>query len=129
MSTRNDTPDSASVPTRLVNISAPGKRSSVERDRAQKWLTALASDFSERFTSDMDNTTDGTWDSLPVRLNEKILETLAELKFTHTTPVQVTCTPQTCLSTTVQSTQHLTCDLFSTGCVYSAVHEQQRCGC
>lgn len=94
MSTRNDTPDSASVPTRLVNISAPGKRSSVEREWAQKWLTTLASDFSVRFTSDMDNTTDGTWDSLPVRLNEKILETLAELKFTHTTPVQVTCTPQ-----------------------------------
>uniref|UniRef100_A0A671UN93 ATP-dependent RNA helicase n=1 Tax=Sparus aurata TaxID=8175 RepID=A0A671UN93_SPAAU len=41
----------------------------------------------------MDNTTDGTWDSLPVRLNEKILETLAELKFTHTTPVQAACIP------------------------------------
>ncbi|XP_036972825.1 ATP-dependent RNA helicase DDX55 [Acanthopagrus latus] len=41
----------------------------------------------------MDNTTDGTWDSLPVRLNERILETLAELKFTHTTPVQAACIP------------------------------------
>uniref|UniRef100_A0AAQ5Z7P8 ATP-dependent RNA helicase n=1 Tax=Amphiprion ocellaris TaxID=80972 RepID=A0AAQ5Z7P8_AMPOC len=37
----------------------------------------------------MANTADGTWDSLPVKLNEKILETLDELKFTHMTPVQV----------------------------------------
>uniref|UniRef100_A0A3B4FDC2 Uncharacterized protein n=2 Tax=Haplochromini TaxID=319058 RepID=A0A3B4FDC2_9CICH len=37
----------------------------------------------------MDNTTDGTWDRLPVKLNEKILQTLDELKFTHMTPVQV----------------------------------------
>lgn len=37
----------------------------------------------------MDNTTDGTWDSLPVRLNSSILQTLRELKFTHMTPVQV----------------------------------------
>lgn len=37
----------------------------------------------------MDNTTDGTWDSLPVRLNEGILQTLEEMKFTHMTPVQV----------------------------------------
>lgn len=29
MGTRNDTHDSASVPTRLVNISAPGNRSNV----------------------------------------------------------------------------------------------------
>lgn len=38
----------------------------------------------------MDNTTDGTWDSLPVKLNDGILETLSELKFSHMTPVQVT---------------------------------------
>lgn len=38
----------------------------------------------------MDNTTDGTWDSLPVKLNDGILETLSELKFNHMTPVQVT---------------------------------------
>ncbi|XP_047426566.1 ATP-dependent RNA helicase DDX55 [Mugil cephalus] len=41
----------------------------------------------------MDNTTDGTWDSLPVKLNERILETLHELKFTHMTPVQSACIP------------------------------------
>uniref|UniRef100_A0AAQ5Y051 ATP-dependent RNA helicase n=1 Tax=Amphiprion ocellaris TaxID=80972 RepID=A0AAQ5Y051_AMPOC len=35
----------------------------------------------------------GTWDSLPVKLNEKILETLDELKFTHMTPVQSACIP------------------------------------
>lgn len=38
----------------------------------------------------MDNTTDGTWDSLPVKLNDGILETLCDLKFSHMTPVQVT---------------------------------------
>ncbi|XP_022062452.1 ATP-dependent RNA helicase DDX55 [Acanthochromis polyacanthus] len=41
----------------------------------------------------MANTTDGTWDRLPVKLNEKILETLDELKFTHMTPVQSACIP------------------------------------
>uniref|UniRef100_A0A3Q0RHB3 ATP-dependent RNA helicase n=1 Tax=Amphilophus citrinellus TaxID=61819 RepID=A0A3Q0RHB3_AMPCI len=41
----------------------------------------------------MDNTTEGTWDSLPVKLNEKILQTLDELKFTHMTPVQSACIP------------------------------------
>uniref|UniRef100_A0A3B4XDQ6 ATP-dependent RNA helicase n=1 Tax=Seriola lalandi dorsalis TaxID=1841481 RepID=A0A3B4XDQ6_SERLL len=41
----------------------------------------------------MDNTTDGTWDSLPVQLNESILQTLEELKFTHMTPVQSACIP------------------------------------
>ncbi|XP_040013759.1 ATP-dependent RNA helicase DDX55 [Xiphias gladius] len=41
----------------------------------------------------MDNTTDGTWDSLPVKLNEGILQTLDELKFTHMTPVQSACIP------------------------------------
>lgn len=38
----------------------------------------------------MDNTTEGTWDSLPIKLNDGILETLSELKFSHMTPVQVT---------------------------------------
>lgn len=37
----------------------------------------------------MDNTADGTWDSLPVKLNDGILETLNELQFTYMTPVQV----------------------------------------
>uniref|UniRef100_A0A3Q2YM35 DEAD-box RNA helicase Q domain-containing protein n=1 Tax=Hippocampus comes TaxID=109280 RepID=A0A3Q2YM35_HIPCM len=37
----------------------------------------------------MENTTDGTWDTLAVKLNDNILETLRELKFTHMTPVQV----------------------------------------
>ncbi|XP_074546809.1 ATP-dependent RNA helicase DDX55 [Halichoeres trimaculatus] len=41
----------------------------------------------------MENTTDGTWDSLPVQLHESILETLRELKFTHMTPVQSACIP------------------------------------
>ncbi|XP_044189419.1 ATP-dependent RNA helicase DDX55 [Thunnus albacares] len=41
----------------------------------------------------MDNTTDGTWDSLPVQLNGGILQTLEELKFTHMTPVQSACIP------------------------------------
>uniref|UniRef100_H2VDY0 ATP-dependent RNA helicase n=1 Tax=Takifugu rubripes TaxID=31033 RepID=H2VDY0_TAKRU len=41
----------------------------------------------------MDNTTDGTWDSLPVKLNDGILETLNELQFTHMTPVQSACIP------------------------------------
>ncbi|XP_068191450.1 ATP-dependent RNA helicase DDX55 [Antennarius striatus] len=41
----------------------------------------------------MENITDGTWNSLPVKLNERILETLGELKFTHMTPVQSACIP------------------------------------
>lgn len=41
-------------------------------------------------TLDMANVTEGAWDSLPVKLNENILQTLKELKFTHMTPVQVT---------------------------------------
>ncbi|KAF0046082.1 ATP-dependent RNA helicase DDX55 [Scophthalmus maximus] len=41
----------------------------------------------------MDNTTDGTWDTLPVRLNDGVLQTLDELKFTHMTPVQSACIP------------------------------------
>lgn len=49
----------------------------------------------------MDNTTDGTWDSLPVKLNDMILETLRELKFTHMTPVQVRLTSNVYLHTSV----------------------------
>ncbi|XP_054613516.1 ATP-dependent RNA helicase DDX55 isoform X2 [Dunckerocampus dactyliophorus] len=41
----------------------------------------------------MDNTTDWTWDNLAVKLNDRILETLQELKFTHMTPVQSACIP------------------------------------
>ncbi|CAJ1070065.1 ATP-dependent RNA helicase DDX55 [Xyrichtys novacula] len=41
----------------------------------------------------MENTTEGRWDSLPVKLNQSILETLEELKFTHMTPVQSACIP------------------------------------
>ncbi|XP_019711996.1 ATP-dependent RNA helicase DDX55 isoform X4 [Hippocampus comes] len=41
----------------------------------------------------MENTTDGTWDTLAVKLNDNILETLRELKFTHMTPVQAACIP------------------------------------
>uniref|UniRef100_A0A8C5CDR6 ATP-dependent RNA helicase n=1 Tax=Gadus morhua TaxID=8049 RepID=A0A8C5CDR6_GADMO len=35
----------------------------------------------------------GTWESLPVKLNDNILETLREMKFTHMTPVQSACIP------------------------------------
>lgn len=41
----------------------------------------------------MANLTEGTWESLPVKLNDSILETLKELKFTHMTPVQSACIP------------------------------------
>ncbi|KAL2100481.1 hypothetical protein ACEWY4_004875 [Coilia grayii] len=41
----------------------------------------------------MDNSTAGKWDSLPVKLNERIIQTLDELKFTHMTPVQSACIP------------------------------------
>nr|XP_020511065.1 ATP-dependent RNA helicase DDX55 [Labrus bergylta] len=41
----------------------------------------------------MDNATEGTWDSLPVKLNDSILQTLEELTFTHMTPVQSACIP------------------------------------
>uniref|UniRef100_A0A8C5AAQ4 ATP-dependent RNA helicase n=1 Tax=Gadus morhua TaxID=8049 RepID=A0A8C5AAQ4_GADMO len=41
----------------------------------------------------MDNITEGTWESLPVKLNDNILETLREMKFTHMTPVQSACIP------------------------------------
>ncbi|XP_008323848.1 ATP-dependent RNA helicase DDX55 [Cynoglossus semilaevis] len=41
----------------------------------------------------MDNTTDGTWSSLPVKLNDGVLQTLEALTFTHMTPVQSACIP------------------------------------
>ncbi|XP_068608852.1 ATP-dependent RNA helicase DDX55 [Brachionichthys hirsutus] len=41
----------------------------------------------------MGDITDGTWNSLPVELNERILQTLDELRFTHMTPVQSACIP------------------------------------
>nr|XP_033503029.1 ATP-dependent RNA helicase DDX55 [Epinephelus lanceolatus] len=41
----------------------------------------------------MENTTDGTWDSLPVKLNDGILQTLREVKFPYMTPVQSACIP------------------------------------
>ncbi|XP_029503356.1 ATP-dependent RNA helicase DDX55 [Oncorhynchus nerka] len=41
----------------------------------------------------MDNTTEGKWDSLPVKLNDGITQTLNELGFTHMTPVQSACIP------------------------------------
>lgn len=41
----------------------------------------------------MSNITDGTWDTLPVKLNSNILRTLKELDFTHMTPVQSACIP------------------------------------
>ncbi|KAK0154357.1 ATP-dependent RNA helicase DDX55 [Merluccius polli] len=41
----------------------------------------------------MDNITEGTWGSLPVKLNDNILQTLREMKFTHMTPVQSACIP------------------------------------
>ncbi|CAL8278402.1 unnamed protein product [Merluccius merluccius] len=41
----------------------------------------------------MDNITEGTWGSLPVKLNDNILQTLREMKFTYMTPVQSACIP------------------------------------
>nr|XP_061800726.1 ATP-dependent RNA helicase DDX55-like [Nerophis lumbriciformis] len=41
----------------------------------------------------MEKTSDGTWGSLAVKLNDNILETLRELQFTHMTPVQAACIP------------------------------------
>ncbi|XP_030625106.1 ATP-dependent RNA helicase DDX55 [Chanos chanos] len=39
------------------------------------------------------NTSDGKWDSLPVKLHDSILQTLSELGFTFMTPVQSACIP------------------------------------
>ncbi|KAL6096484.1 ddx55 [Pungitius sinensis] len=41
----------------------------------------------------MNNSTEGTWDTLPTPLTEGILQTLEEVKFTHMTPVQSACIP------------------------------------
>ncbi|XP_056289066.1 ATP-dependent RNA helicase DDX55 [Pseudoliparis swirei] len=41
----------------------------------------------------MDGSTEGTWDGLPVKLTDEILQTLEEVKFTHMTPVQSACIP------------------------------------
>ncbi|XP_062409705.1 ATP-dependent RNA helicase DDX55 [Sardina pilchardus] len=41
----------------------------------------------------MENSTAGKWDSLPVKLDDNITQTLDELKFTHMTPVQAACIP------------------------------------
>uniref|UniRef100_A0A3P9H9D1 ATP-dependent RNA helicase n=1 Tax=Oryzias latipes TaxID=8090 RepID=A0A3P9H9D1_ORYLA len=41
----------------------------------------------------MASSAEGTWESLPVKLHEGILETLRELRFTHMTPVQAACVP------------------------------------
>ncbi|TRY53977.1 hypothetical protein DNTS_015539 [Danionella cerebrum] len=41
----------------------------------------------------MENITDGTWDSLSVKLHDRILQTLKELRFTYMTPVQAACIP------------------------------------
>ncbi|XP_053728563.1 ATP-dependent RNA helicase DDX55 [Synchiropus splendidus] len=41
----------------------------------------------------MDYNSDGTWESLPIKLDPRILQTLGELQFTHMTPVQSACIP------------------------------------
>ncbi|KAG7476601.1 hypothetical protein MATL_G00084750 [Megalops atlanticus] len=41
----------------------------------------------------MENITEGKWESLPVNLNDSILQTLDELGFTYMTPVQSACIP------------------------------------
>ncbi|XP_036385196.1 ATP-dependent RNA helicase DDX55 [Megalops cyprinoides] len=41
----------------------------------------------------MENITEGKWESLPVKLNDSILQTLDELGFTYMTPVQSACIP------------------------------------
>ncbi|XP_054468289.1 ATP-dependent RNA helicase DDX55 [Anoplopoma fimbria] len=41
----------------------------------------------------MESSTEGTWDSLPVKLTDGILQTLEDVKFTHMTPVQSACIP------------------------------------
>ncbi|CAH2295785.1 ATP-dependent RNA helicase DDX55 [Pelobates cultripes] len=41
----------------------------------------------------MDNVTEGTWESLPQKLNENILQTLRDLDFTRMTPVQSATIP------------------------------------
>ncbi|XP_040203209.1 ATP-dependent RNA helicase DDX55 [Rana temporaria] len=41
----------------------------------------------------MESVTEGTWDTLPQRLNDKIRQTLRELNFSHMTPVQSATIP------------------------------------
>ncbi|KAG9487640.1 ATP-dependent RNA helicase DDX55 [Eleutherodactylus coqui] len=41
----------------------------------------------------MEDVTEGTWDCLPDRLDDKILRTLSELRFSHMTPVQAATIP------------------------------------
>ncbi|XP_075710662.1 ATP-dependent RNA helicase DDX55 [Rhinoderma darwinii] len=41
----------------------------------------------------MENATEGTWDSLPEKLNDQIRQTLRELRFTRMTPVQAATIP------------------------------------
>ncbi|XP_072271934.1 ATP-dependent RNA helicase DDX55 [Pyxicephalus adspersus] len=41
----------------------------------------------------MENVTEGTWDTLPQRLHDKIRQTLRELNFSHMTPVQAATIP------------------------------------
>uniref|UniRef100_A0AAY4CUI6 ATP-dependent RNA helicase n=1 Tax=Denticeps clupeoides TaxID=299321 RepID=A0AAY4CUI6_9TELE len=41
----------------------------------------------------MESFTEGTWDGLPVALSRGVLQTVEELGFTHTTPVQAACIP------------------------------------
>ena len=67
---------SYSVSTRTVNIHVP--------ERRVAWTHGGGAEVVK-----MDNITEGTWESLPVKLNDNILETLREMKFTHMTPVQV----------------------------------------
>lgn len=70
----------------------------------------------------MDNTTDGTWDSLPVKLNDGILETLNELQFTYMTPVQVMLLLIMYLFTVLEA-HRLKRHFFFPVCLYSAVYE------
>ncbi|KAG7280117.1 hypothetical protein CRUP_003744 [Coryphaenoides rupestris] len=39
------------------------------------------------------NVTEGTWESLPVKLHDNILDTLRDMKFAYMTPVQSACIP------------------------------------
>ncbi|XP_061553802.1 ATP-dependent RNA helicase DDX55 isoform X2 [Phycodurus eques] len=84
----NKFPSSSSF-HRRVNIDATRKRQLLVADLA----LASANHLRTCHFCSMENTTDGTWDSLAGKLNDKILETLRELKFTHMTPVQAACIP------------------------------------
>lgn len=72
----------------------------------------------------MDNTTEGTWDSLPVKLNHNILQTLDKLKFTHMTPVQVNFVRLKRDSSPLgEHTVRLMSPIFSSVRLYPAVYE------